>query len=83
MATASRLALPFDGQILRARREESGLTLKQLSDRTDALGSKVSTTSLCRWENGEFVPSAPRLAVVAKALGITPRDLCAVSEPAR
>lgn len=81
MAT-TRLSLPFDGQRLRHHRERSGLTLAALSQRCKTLGEQegsevtASAPTIHRWETGEFAPSAPRLALLAKALGVEPEALC-------
>lgn len=71
-----RLSLPFDGQRARHERERQGLTLVTLAKRCGDAGQKVSHTTLSRWEAGDFLPSAPRLLVLAKALKVEVDDLC-------
>lgn len=82
MASKTRLSLPFDGKRLRHQRESRGLTLAALSKRCEELGETTdppvtaSASTIHRWETGEFTPSPPRLALLAKALGVDTDDLC-------
>jgi len=64
------------GQRLRARREELGLSLRQLEKLTD-----VDDGTLVRIEQGAFAAPAPdKLARIAEALGISLADVFALAE---
>lgn len=52
-----------------------GLTLRDLTDRCEQAGERISHTVLARWETGEFGPTPRRLLVLARALNITVDDL--------
>jgi hypothetical protein len=71
-----RLSLPFNGALARRTRESQGLTLKALADRCEEAGLRIDHTTISRWENGVFGPTAPSLAVLAKALDVGTDDLC-------
>ncbi len=49
-------------------REEKGLTQSQLSIELDR---KISTSAICRWEQGERQPGLDALIILAKYFGVT------------
>jgi transcriptional regulator with XRE-family HTH domain len=53
------------GPALRAYRKAQGLTLSQVSDRTG-----IGISNLSHYENGNFLPSADNLLVLASFLGV-------------
>lgn len=65
----------FDGERLRRKRWNSGLRMKDLEERTAELGDRIRASLICRYENGEFGPNAPRAKVLADALNCTIDDL--------
>ncbi|GIH26000.1 hypothetical protein Aph01nite_43100 [Acrocarpospora phusangensis] len=74
--TRSRsLALNFDGSRARETRERQGLTIANLADRCEQAGQRIHHTTIYRWENGTFWPTAPRLKALAEALGVSIDDL--------
>ena len=67
------------GVRLKALREEQGMTLAELSER-----SKVPLQSIARLERGERVPGWKTVLAVSDGLGVTPNDFLeppASSEP--
>lgn len=86
-ARLSRLSLPFDGQRLRQHRELAGLTLVELSKRCEEIGkdttppTSADASTINRWELGKYAPSKRRLLIVAKALKVDVKSLCAEPEP--
>ncbi|MEV6035959.1 helix-turn-helix transcriptional regulator [Nonomuraea sp. NPDC052116] len=65
-----RLQLPFDGKRAREVRERQGLTLADLEVRCERAGMRITVSTLCRWESGVFLPTAPRLRVLVRALDV-------------
>jgi len=64
------------GQRLRARREELGLSLRQLADQAD-----MNDATIVRIEQGAFAAPAPdKLARIAEALGLSLADVFALAE---
>lgn len=64
------------GQRLRARREELGLSLRQLAERAD-----MNDATIVRIEQGAFAAPAPdKLARIAEALGFSLADVFALAE---
>ena len=59
-------------ELAKRRREELGLTLKDV-----ALRMGVDASDLSRWENGVRTPRAHRIAAWADALGLEPGDFFA------
>jgi transcriptional regulator with XRE-family HTH domain len=68
---AARSVRGFRHDVLKAMREERGLSLQQLGD---LLGG-VQRAQVWSWEDGRTVPSAKRLVELATALGVDPYDL--------
>jgi transcriptional regulator with XRE-family HTH domain len=70
----------FKGSEAMLARVRRGWTQRDVSRRCSELGREVSDSNLSKYERGEFCPSPPTLAVIAKALEIpvddliTPRD---------
>lgn len=60
------------GQILRARREEAGLTQQKLADRIEGVRSYIQFL-----EYGKQTPAATTVIVLAEALGMEPAELFA------
>ncbi len=56
--------------VLRARRRELGMTQRDL-----ACALKVTQTVISQWERGETHPSYKASSKLAKALGMSERDL--------
>jgi transcriptional regulator with XRE-family HTH domain len=64
------------GQRLRARREELGLSLRQLAEQAD-----MNDATIVRIEQGAFAAPAPdKLARIAEALGLSLADVFALAE---
>jgi transcriptional regulator with XRE-family HTH domain len=60
------------GRQIRLIREEKGLTVRVLSDRTG-----LAENSISRIERGERIPSATSVEAIARGLGVTPGALFA------
>ena len=56
--------------VLKARRRELGMTQKELANVL-----KVTQTAVSQWERGEYHPSYKASSKLAKALGMSERDL--------
>lgn len=69
------VSLPFDGKKARREREIQGLTLPELAERCEQAGLRINVTTLYRWEEGKFRPSAPRLKVLTRALNVKVEEL--------
>ncbi len=64
------------GQRLRARREELGLSLRQLAERAE-----TTDTTIIRIEQGAYAAPAPdKLSRIAEALGLSLADVFALAE---
>lgn len=63
------------GQIIRALRQEKGLSQEQLAHEAD-----LDTSEVSRFERGQRRLSTTKLEAIAKALGTTPASLYAVAE---
>lgn len=66
------------GDIIRKARHDRGLTQQRCAD---AGGVHVKAWS--HWETGECLPSLRNLAVIAKAVGLWPREIVEIVEAAR
>jgi transcriptional regulator with XRE-family HTH domain len=66
----SRMPATVDGEKLRRRRIEAGLTAAMLGKRAAA-----STNHICDIERGRRNPSAPLLKRIASSLNLAPADL--------
>lgn len=71
-----RLSLPFSGALARRARESQGLTLRDVADRCEQADQRIDHTTISRWENGVFGPTAPSLLVLSKALNVEIDELC-------
>ena len=69
MAVKSKNSDAF-GIVLRAYRQEKGLTQEQLSERVDVVRSFI-----CTLENGKKQPSLEMVLRLAAALGVRPGEL--------
>lgn len=69
------LTLPFDGNLLRSRREEQGWSQEDLAQRCTQLGTPVSRFQVVRAETGRNLPTRPTLQAFARALGLRLEDL--------
>lgn len=56
-------------------RVRRGWTQRDVSRRCGELGHNVSDSNLSKYERGEFCPSPPTLATIAKALELEVDDL--------
>jgi transcriptional regulator with XRE-family HTH domain len=65
----------FDGQMLRARREQAGLSVSELARRAGVAPQDVS-----KYESGTTKPGPDRLAALAECVGVKPLDLVDSSE---
>ena len=64
------------GQLIRARREQAGMTIRDLADDADMNFATVS-----RIEQGKFAtPGHDKLARIAKALGLNTADIFALAD---
>ena len=64
------------GQLIRARREQAGMTIRDLADDADMNFATVS-----RIEQGKFAtPGHDKLARIAKALGLNTADVFALAD---
>lgn len=68
--TSARKSAATLGEQIRRRREDQGLTLKELGDR---LG--VHFTTVSSWERGRSMPGYDAMPRLAAALEVSPRDL--------
>ena len=87
---AKGLFLERFGKTCKKLREKSGHTVLSLASFSERLGSsefQFTHSTVSRWENGEFIPSATRLLAMAKgcvtplseyyrALGATDTEIC-------
>jgi transcriptional regulator with XRE-family HTH domain len=71
-----RLSLPFSGVLARRARENQGLTLRDVADRCEQADQRIDHTTISRWENGVFGPTAPSLSILARALDVEISELC-------
>lgn len=60
---------PRFADFFRARRAELGLSMQQIAERLD-----MTRSSVHQWENGENIPGAARLPMVAEALEMRYED---------
>ncbi len=64
------------GRLLRRRRQEKSLTLREVSDHTADRGERIPTSTLARIEQGKLDPGVRRLYLLLQLYGIPP-DLVA------
>jgi transcriptional regulator with XRE-family HTH domain len=69
------LSLPFSASALTEIRERAGLTLVDVAKRCKNAGYTVHSSHLGKIESGKHLPSAPLLAALTTALGVTVDDL--------
>lgn len=64
------------GRLVRSRRQELGLTIRQLAEQTD-----MNFATVARIEQGRFAAPAPdKLSRIAEALGLSLADVFALAE---
>ncbi|MFD9948155.1 helix-turn-helix transcriptional regulator [Nonomuraea sp. NPDC059023] len=74
------LRLPFDGNRLRAAREDAGYRQQDLADLCTEQGTPVSRFQVVRAESGKYMPQLEVLEAFVRALNVeiddllTPRD---------
>jgi transcriptional regulator with XRE-family HTH domain len=62
---------PMLKDVIKAARNEIGLTQEQVAQKV-----KVAKQTYLKWENGETEPKATQIALLSKALKVTPNEMC-------